>query len=150
SPVFTITGSNTGAVNTVSGLGSTDPQVDTIVIWRDADGGGSDNMFELTEIPAPKPIGGVAQPWTFRDFLPDIATNTYPGLNVLIPAPIDDSNDPPPSTFLPMVYNYQRIWGANSQQVNFSGGPDVITGNPNEAFAPADELPFLAQVVRLV
>jgi hypothetical protein len=152
SPVFTITGPNAGAVNTISGVGSLDPQVDTIVIWRSADGGGSSNMFELTEIPAPLPVGNTPGTWTFRDFLPDVANNTYPGLNVLIPAPIDDSNDPPPATFLPMVFNYQRIWGANGQQVNFSGGPDIPagTGNPNECFAPADELPFLAQVIRLV
>lgn len=150
SPVFTITGSNNGAINTISGLGSTDPQVDTIVIWRDADGGGPDNMFELTEIPAPPPIGGIAQPWSFADYLPDTATSLYPGLNELIPAPIDDENDPPPSAFLPMVYNFQRIWGANGQEVLFSGGPDVITGNPNEAFNPSDEFPFLANVTRLV
>lgn len=152
SPVFTITGANNGAVNTVSGVGSLDPQVDTIVIWRDADGGGSSNMFELTEIPAPKPTGTTPGTWSFRDFLPDVANNTYPGLNTLIPAPIDDSNDPPPAGFLPMVFNYERIWGANGQDVNFSGGPDIVkgTGNPNECFAPADELPFLAQVVRLV
>lgn len=153
SPVFTITGPNAGAVNVISGVGSLDPQVDTIVIYRSADGGGPSNMFELTEIPAPKPTGtNTPGTWSFRDFLPDVANNIYPGLNVLLPAPIDDSNDPPPAGFLPMVFNYQRIWGANGQQVNFSGGPDILagTGNPNEAFAPADELPFLAQVIRLV
>jgi hypothetical protein len=150
SPVFTITGGNTGAVNTISGIGSIDPQVDTIVIWRDADGGGLSNMFELTEIPAPPPIAGKAQPWSFKDFLPDVPTNLFPGLNVLIPAPINHQNDPPPSAYLPMVYNFQRIWGANGLSVPFSGGPDVPTGNPNEAFLPADELPFLAPVTRLV
>lgn len=150
SPVFTIVGANNGAVNTVTGLGSTDPQFDTIIIWRDADGGGPSNMFELTEIPAPPPIGGVAQPWTFVDFLPDTPTANFPGLNPLIPAPIDDTNDAPPNAFLPMVYNFQRIWGADGQDVLFSGGPDVITGNPNESFNPIADLPFLANVVRLV
>jgi hypothetical protein len=150
SPAFIITGANSGSVNTITGLGSTDPQVDTIVIWRSADGGGEDQMFELTEIPAPKPIGGIAQPWSFQDFLPDTATNQYPGLNTQIPAPIAESNNPPFSTFLPMAYNFQRIWGADGSDVPFSGGPDVVTGNPNEAFAPADSLPFLAPVVRLV
>ena len=150
SPVFTITGANTGAVNTVSGIGSTDPQVDTIVIWRDADGGGPDNMFFLTEIPAPQPVAGVAQPWSFQDFLPDLPTSTFPGLNNLIPAPISDENNPPSSAFLPMVYNFQRIWGAVGSTVFFSGGPDVITGNPNESFNPSDEFPYLAPVTRLV
>jgi hypothetical protein len=148
SPVYTITGADTGAVNTISGLGSTNPAVDTIVIWRDADGGGSDNMFELTEIPAPPPINGLAQPWTFQDYLPDTPTSVFPGLDELNPAPIDDANDPPPSTALPMDYNFERIWCADGQQVIFSGGPDTQVGNPQECFAPADEFPFLSNVVR--
>jgi len=162
SPVFTIVGADTGAVNTIGGNYSPDPQVDTIIIWRDADGGGPTNMFELTEIPnIPSQAGtklftvntaaGIVHvDWIFKDFLPDAPTSLYPGLNVLISAPIDDSNDPPATTFLPMVYNFQRIWGAEGQSVNFSGGPDVVTGNPNEAFNPSDELPFLANVVAIV
>src|SRR6266704_361846 len=150
SPAFIITGGNVGAVNTVAGLGSTDPQFDTIVIWRSADGGGSGQMFELTEIPMPKPIGGIAQPWSFQDFLPDTATSKFPGLSTLLPAPINSANNPPFSNFLPMAYNFQRIWGSVGQAVPFSGGPDTKVGNPNEAFAPANNLPFLAPVIRLV
>ncbi len=152
----TITGGNSGAIVTVSGLGSTDPQVDTIIIWRSTDGGGVNNMFELTEIPSPPAINGVAQPWTFQDYLPQSpkiaadGTTLFPGLNPLIPAPINHVNDPPANNFLPMVYNFQRIWGAEGQQVNFSGGPDTRVGNPNEAFNPADELPFLSNVVNIV
>jgi len=154
SPDLIITGGNSGAANLLTGYGSTDPQVDTIVIWRTPDGGGPADMFELTEIAAPKPIGGHATLWHFTDFLPDTAATVngvaYPGLNNLIPAPIDDSNDPPNSAFLPQVYNFQRIWGSVGEYVAFSGGPDVDTGNPNEAFAPADSLPFLAPVTRIV
>lgn len=162
SPVFTITGADTGAVNTIGGSYSSDTQVDTIVIWRDADGGGPANMFELTEIPNVPSLAGsgnftvntaagvVHTDWVFKDFLPDSPTSVYPGLNPLISAPINDSNDPPAANFLPMVYNFQRIWGAEGQSVNLSGGPDVTTGNPNEAFNPSDELPFLANVVSLV
>lgn len=151
SPFFTITGPNAGAVNTVSGVGSLNPAVDTIIIWRSADGGGSANMFFLTEIPNPAPLSPtVPGNWSFNDFLPDLPTSIYPGLNNLIPAPIDDQNDPPPATFLPMVYNFERIWGANGAQVIWSGGPDVITGNPNAAFNPIDEFPYLANVTRVV
>ena len=155
SPLLTIVGANAGSVNVLTGMGSTDPQVDTIVIWRTVDGGGPADLFELTEIPAPPPIGGQAQSWTFSDYLPDSATTvngilTYPGLNIGIPAPIDDSNDPPDPTFLPMEYNFQRIWGSVGSYVAFTGGPDVTTGNPNEAFAPADSLPFLSSVIRVV
>lgn len=151
SPAFIITGANVGAVNTVVGVGSTDPQVDTIIIWRSPDvANGIGQMFELTEIPAPKPIGGIAQPWTFQDFLPSTATSLYPGLNTLIPAPIANKNDPPFPSFLPMAYNFERIWGADGSFVDFSGGPDTLVGNPNEAFSPANSLPFLAPVIRLV
>lgn len=154
SPVFTITGSNAGAVNTLVGEGSGDPQFDTIIIWRCADGEGSDNMYFLTEIPMPQPIQGTPQAWTFQDYLPDtpqtISGVVYPGLNNLIPAPIDDQNDPPPSTFLPMAFNFNRIWGADGTDVLFTGGPDVLVGNPQECFNPSDEFQYLAGVTRLV
>lgn len=153
SPVFTIsTPEAASSVNTISGLGSTDPQVDTIVIWRDADGGGVDNMFELVEIPAPKPVGGNAQPWSFQDFLPDIASTVgginYPGLDVLSPAPIADINDPPPAGFRPLCnqLHFSRIWGAVGNSVLFSTGPDTNVGNPNEAFNPTNEYTFKSNV----
>ena len=151
SPAFIISGPNTGgAVNTVSGVGSTDPQVDTIVIYRDADGGGIDNMFELVEIPAPPPVNGTAQPWSFQDFLPDVPSNVnniiFPGLNNLLPAPIDGANDPPPAGFLPMAYHFGRIWGAVGTNIFFSGGPDVLSGNPNEAYSEDDSFEFLSNV----
>lgn len=150
SPVNQIVGGNAGAVNTIKGEYSPDPQVDTIIIWRSADtASGAGDMFELTEIPNIPSQAGISQ-WSFQDFLPSVANGTYPGLNVLLPAPVDGVNNPPLATFKPMVYNYQRIWGANNQQVNFSGGPDTFVGNPNEAFNEADELPFLAPVIRLV
>jgi hypothetical protein len=157
-PVNQILGANTGAINTVSGDYSPDPQVDTIVIYRSADSAsGAANMFELTEIPnipSQAPVNGVGGvPWTFPDFLPSVATGPYPGLNVLLPAPVDGVNDPPLTTYLPMTYNYNRIWGVsqvNGQSVPFSGGPDTNVGNPNEAFNAADELPFLAPAIRLI
>jgi hypothetical protein len=150
SPVNQITGANTGAVNTISGDYSSDPQVDTIVIWRSADtASGAGDMFELTEIPNIPALAGISK-WSFKDFLPSVANSIYPGLNILLPAPVDSVNDPPLPTFLPMVYNYQRIWGANGQSVPFTGGPDTSVGNPNEAFKESDELPFLAPVIRLV
>lgn len=144
SPVLAINGPNAGAIYTVSGIGSTDLQVDTIVIWRDLDGGGAAAMFELTEIPAPPPINGIAQPWTFQDFLPDTAINEF------ISAPINHQNDPPPAGFLPMAFHFERIWGKVGNFVFASGGPDVLTGNPNEAFSPDDFFEFPSPVTRIV
>jgi len=155
SPTFTITGPNVGAINSIKVVGSSDPQVDTIVIWRSADGGGSANMFELTEIPNPKSVNGAPGIAIFQDFLPDVATLSatgvlFLGLNELISAPINDKNDIPPSNFIPMVYNFQRVWGSSGQLVVWSGGPDVTTGNPNEAYNPSDDFPYLANVVRII
>jgi len=152
SPFVTIVGSNPGAVNTLTGVGSTDLQVDTIVIWRSPDQlNGQGSMYELTEIPAPLPINGVAQPWSFQDYLPDTPTALYPGLNALIPAPINHQNDPPPVGFLPSAYHYNRIWGMLGTVVNFSLGPDQTNnGNPNESFNPVYEFPYLSAVTRLV
>lgn len=150
SPVNQIVGANTGSVNTISGAYSPDPQVDTIVIWRSADSAsGAGTMFELTEIPNLPAYAGI-KTWSFTDYLPSVANSLYPGLNILLPAPINGVNNPPLSTFLPQVYNYQRVWGSNGQSVSFSGGPDTEVGNPNEAFNIADALPFLAPVIRLV
>ena len=132
----------TPSVNTISGIGSADPQVDTIVIWRTLDGGST--LFFLTEIPNPPPQGGIAQPWTFKDFLPDSALNEF------IQAPVDHTNDPPPAGFLPMAYHFERIWGAVGNFVYASGGPDTITGNPNESFNPSDFFEFPSPVTRIV
>ncbi len=124
-------------VNHLTGVGSPDPQVDTIVIYRDADGNGSAQMVELTEIPN-------VPNWSYDDYQLDTTLNSGQ------PAPINHQNDPPPTAYLPMAYNFQRIWGANGLNVPWSGGPDVVTGNPNEAFNPTNNLPFLAPVVRAV
>jgi hypothetical protein len=153
SPVTTLTGANAGAVVQLQILGSTNPAVDTIVIWRDADGGGLDNMFELTEIPNVPPINGVAQFAYFNDYLPDIPTTVsgvlLPGLDNLSPAPIDDVNDPPPAGYLPMAFYYERIWGSVGNTAYISGGPDTLVGNPNSCFNPSDNFSFSSQITRI-
>lgn len=153
--IYQITGANSGSINRISGLGSEDPQFDTIIIWRSPDmASGSANMYFLTEILMPPPINGVAQPWTFNDYLPNapqiINGISYPGLNNLIPAPIDDQNDPPNIDFRPMVFHMNRIWGISKNEVMFSGGPDVLAGNSNSAFSPSDEFEYLQNPIRVV
>lgn len=148
SPKAIITTGNPGAVVTLRGKGSLDPQVDTIEIFRTTDGGAT--FLFLTDVPNPASVGGDAGDWSVNDYMSDTPTSTLPGLNPLIQAPINGVNDPPNDAFLPMVYNFQRIWGAVGSNVYFSGGPDVLVGNPNEAFYSADVMPFLANVARLV
>ena len=78
------------------------------------------------------------------DFLADTI------LDELIQAPINDQNDPPPAGFIPMAYHFERIWGAVGNFVYCSGGPDVTTGNPNEAFDPLNFFEFPSPVTRIV
>jgi hypothetical protein len=121
----------------LQGQGSTDPQVDTIVIFRTVQGG-SLLLYE-DEIPNPK-NGGT---WQYVD------ENLDTELNPLITAPIDHANDPPPPGFGIMTYHLGRIWGAVNNTVSFSGGPDTTIGNGNEAFPPANVFVFPSKVTRL-
>lgn len=121
----------------LQGLGSTDPQVDTIVIYRTVQGGSV--LLEEDEIPNPK-NGGT---WQYVDTNPDTE------LNIEIEAAIDHANDPPPTGFSVMTYHLDRIWGAVNNSVFFSGGPDTTTGNGNEAFPPANVFVFPDKVNRL-
>jgi hypothetical protein len=157
SPAAVISSGENNVVIDVTGVGSTDPQVDTIEIYRTTDGGNT--FLFLTDIPNPTPSGGNPGTWTVRDYMPDGASGdalfsgsstTEPGLNPLIQAAIDGMNDPPPNDYLPMAFNYQRIWGGSGSTVFNSGGPDTLVGNPNEAFDATDDYPFLAKVIRAV
>lgn len=173
SPVIQVTGANAGAIISISGPGSTDPQFDTVEIYRSTDGFGAGGPYLfLTDIPMPTVIGGVAGTWSVIDFMPDKATNTLPGLNPLIEAPIDHVNDPPPGQFgslqfvaaapttptLPavgsalqgVVYHQGRLWGFIGNSVFASGGPDTDPGNGFTAWPPDQVYPFDSGVVRLL
>lgn len=146
-------GSNAGAVIFVSGLGSTDPQVDTIELFRTLDGGAT--LFWLTDIKNPSPINGNAQPWTFADFLPDVANASFPGLNTLVVAPINHSNDPPIAGMINLVQYFGRIFYSVGSTVYASqgpnvGGPSQPPGNGYTAYNPGQFFTFTSPVVRMV
>ena len=126
-----------GNLVVVQGIGSCDPQVDEIVIWRTVQGGST--LFYLDTIPNP----GCGMTWTYYDSTPDT------GLNELIEAPIAFSNNPPPTGLSALVYYLQRIWGAVNNSVYFSAGPDVTIGSGNEAWPPANVFVFPSTVMRL-
>jgi hypothetical protein len=136
SQIYTITGANPGAAVTLNIPGSTDPQVDTIVIWRSLDGGST--LFFLTEVPNKLPYQTVV------DIQPDTAINQF------IEAPIAEANNPPPAGFLPMAYHFERIWGAVGNFVYASGGPDTVVGVGNESFDPNDFFEFPSPVTKIV
>jgi len=151
SPPTTFLGTNqAGAVIKISGLGSIDPQVDTVEIYRTDDGG--DTYFYLTDIPNPSlSQNGSAGTWTLFDATPDL------GLNPLIlgdPANVG-VNTPPPLGLVNLIYFAGRLWGSVGASVFASAGPDV--GNPDEpagngfeSWPPANNFPFSSNVVRLV
>lgn len=146
SPAFVMPiGTNSGSVMTITGIGSTDPQIDTICIGRSTDGTQIGGPYLLvTKRNNPAPIGGAGQPWSYQDFQPD--TN----LNVLIQAPVDDENDPPPAGLINVVLHMGRVWGSVGSVVYASGGPDTTTGNGSEAFPPANSWVFPSPVTRLL
>jgi hypothetical protein len=146
-------GINSGSVVNISGLGSTDPQVDTVSIFRTFDGGAT--FFWLTDIKNPQSIGGIAQPWTFQDFLPDIATDLFLGLNTLVLAPINHSNDPPLAGMINLTQYFGRIFYSVGATVYCSqgpnvGGPSQPPGNGYTAYNPGQFWTFTSPVTRLV
>src|SRR5208282_3337691 len=85
SPVTVIQGSNLGAQYLITMVGSTDPQFDTIMVFRSADGFGTSGPYLwVTDIPMPPVVGGLPGMAQIIDFMPDTATALLPGLNPLI------------------------------------------------------------------
>lgn len=121
----------------IQGVGSADPQVDTIFLWRTVQGGSQ--LFYLDEIPNP----GAGQNWIYTDTTPDT------GLNELIEAPIDDQNNPPPTGLSALTYHLGLIFGAVNNSVYYSDGPDTTSGNGNEAWSPSNVFVFPDTVTRL-
>jgi hypothetical protein len=103
--------------------GSSDPQVDTIVIYRTARGGST--FFYLDEIPNPG-----AGTWTYGDIKPDSA------LNVTIQAQRAGEGTPLPAGATCMAYHLQRTFVAVGNVTYVSSGPDAIasTSSGNAGF----------------
>ena len=178
SPVGFFTGPQlTGAQVTVSGVGSADPQFDTVEIYRSTDGFGTSGPYLfLTDIAMPPIVNGAPGVWSVIDFMPDTPSLvngvTLPGLNELIIAPIDDANDPPPGQFgslfftpastntptvaaagtglIGVTYHQGRLFGFVGNNVFASGGPDTVVGNGFTAWPPTNQFPFNSNVKRLL
>jgi hypothetical protein len=178
SPVATLIGAQvSGAQVTISGIGSTDPQYDTIEVYRSADGFATSGPYLLlTDLPMPPVVNGVAGTWSIIDFVPDLPEVingiTLPGLNELIVAPIDHANDPPAGAYgslyftpastntptiaaagtgmLGITYHQGRLFGFIGTNVYASGGPETTTGNGFTAWPPTYVFPFQSPVTRIV
>ena len=117
----------------VSGNGSSDPQVDTIEIYRTVMGSGAGltggTLFFLVDIPAPA-SGGV---WTYSDTTPD-PPNPGAILNNLISADVTGTNAPPPAGMIGLAYHLNRIWGIVSEFAYYSQAPNASIGVAAESF----------------
>lgn len=120
------------------GAFSTNPQVDSIYIFRTADGQ-STPLF-LANIPNVV-TGGT---WGFTDQLPD--TN----LIAQLPGTVGSFGNPPLVGMTAPAYHLQRIWGIYQNRVMYSNGPNTIVGNGNTGFAPLNSIPFAEQPIKLV
>ncbi len=147
-------GPNSGSVVNVSGVYSSDPQVDTIVIFRTTDGGAG-QYFELTEIPNLLPAFTSVRTWTFQDFLPDTANALFPGLNTLVLAALNGFSNPPLTGAINLAFHLGRLWYSLGNIVYASDGPLVggatqPPGNGFTQFSPAQFFSFPSPAVRMV
>jgi hypothetical protein len=78
-------------------------------------------------------------------------------LDILVEAPINDENNPPPNTTNPVTtsvtgtfslvtYHAGRMWGAVGNYVYFAGGSDVTFGSPTESWPPANVFTYPGKV----
>jgi hypothetical protein len=147
SPIFKLpAGPNSGAVVTVSGVGSLDSQVDTIVVFRCADGFQGGPYLEVTEFPAPQPVNGVAQPWRFQDTIADT------DLDQLVSADVVGANNPPPAGMTTLAYHQGRVDGAVGNIVYMSSGNDIPPDNGNglTGWNPNNNFPLTSPVTKLL
>jgi hypothetical protein len=176
SPISASTGTQTGAIVNVSGVGmkntpsgpySDDPQVDTIYVFRNTDSGSY--WFQLTSFPNPGNSSS-AGTWSLADIAPDtgetvsttLTLNGSPqtitiALNDNLYAPIGLLNSPPPAGLVNLEYFAGRMWGSVANLLYYNTGSDNASllgitqnGAPAESWAPANVIPFNAPIVRSV
>jgi hypothetical protein len=99
---------------TLTGQGSADPQVSTIVLYRTAQGGSI--FLYLDQIPNP-PVG---QQWSYIDNYTDAQLNTQ------IQAQVNGEGTPLPNNAGCLAYHLGRIFAAVNNVVYVSSGPDAV------------------------
>jgi hypothetical protein len=159
--------SGVGMQNTPSGPYGQDPQVDTIVVFRNTDGGAF--FYQLATFPNPG-NSSMAGTWTLNDAAPDngisvpgtVVLNGTPStiteaLNNEIFAPIGLLNSIPPAGMADMDYFAGRMWGSVESFLYYNTSADNASllgitqnGVPAESWAPANVIPFNAAIVRIL
>lgn len=138
-PVSAYTGPQTTVVITVSGVGSTDPQVNVIDIYRTVDGGATYYLLASVANPA---NGGS---WQYVD------TGTPDSdLNIEVIAPQALANNPPPAGLQNLAYFDGCIWGSVGNYLYYSNGPLTTNGSGNESWPPLNYALLPSKITRLV
>lgn len=143
SSISTASGPQTSKQFLLSGTGSADPQVDTIAIYRNVDGGGF--WFQ---------IGVVANPgnttWNYADNGADGALDTS------ISAPIGLLNTLPPAGLTGLEWHQARAWGFVGNVLYYSVGPDnaialnvLLNAVSAEGWPPLNNILFDAPITRI-
>ncbi len=136
SPVSAQTGPQTSVSITIAGIGSTDPQVSTVDIYRTVDGGATYLLLAS--------IANSAN-WQYVDpGTPDLQ------LNADVVAPQAMSNNPPPAGLTNIAYFAGCIFGSVGNYLYYSNGPNTTNGSGNESFPPLNYALLPSQITRLV
>jgi hypothetical protein len=113
SPASVTISANDGHPVVVQGVGSADPQVTSVVIFRTLHGGST--FLYATKIANP----GGGQPWAFTDSILDA------NLNISWQAQVNGEGTPLPIGATCMEYHLGRIFAAVGNVVYASSGPDA-------------------------
>ena len=153
SPASPYTGPQTNVNITLGGVGSMDPQVTTIQIYRTTDGGATWLFMASIANPAPiilhfpdgGPSGSDPGAWTYID--PGIADS---GLNAEIIAPQALANNPPPAGLTCLAYFGGSIFGAVGSYLRWSNGLLTTNGSGNESWPPLNFALLPSDIVALI
>ena len=115
--------------------------------------GGSNATFDIRNVRL-RVLGNTGTTgWVYNDFTTDA------DLNVLLIAPQNHLNDPPPGApgssvnqivgTLTADWN-GRVWMAVGNYVYFNAGPDCVNGIPEESWPPANRFQFAGPVLGIV
>lgn len=129
----------------ISGPGSTDPQVDTVEIYRTQDGGSS--YFQCGD------VANVLPTWTFQDNISDSPTFGSPVqnfLNTQIIAPIAFANAPPQVGATDPVYHTGRLFYHVGNTLYYCGGAEVTNGVPSECSPPANFFQYPGTILKKI
>lgn len=132
----------------IGGWGSADPQVDSIWLFRTADGGATFlqcGQYDQNDnwVPAVIANPGSGATWSYTD------TTTDADLDIFTQAAIADANDPPPTGTIAPEYHLGRLFVADGNTVYYSQAYTSV-GIAVQSFPPLNYFQFPSTVTRMV